>query len=210
MRLSRIESLKGRYLFLSKILNLKLGEGVVVKAEVRCNGDVIYMGRNKARSDNGNGYKSVCITKTVEGVRHSKRFYVHRLVATAFLKNPDNLPEVNHKNHKRDDNRLQNLEWISARDNKLHIYKDHVPLCVVDYWRVLNLHYVYKRCMTAISRETSVKIDMVREVLNGKYNDRPSYACLGESGKGIGIIYGRNRLKATGLEYNGGIKRRER
>ncbi len=42
---------------------------------------------------------------------------VHRLVAEAFIPNPDDLPEVDHINHNRGDNRLENLRWISRKDN---------------------------------------------------------------------------------------------
>lgn len=42
---------------------------------------------------------------------------VHRLVADAWLPNPHNYPVVNHKNGNRDDNRVENLEWISISDN---------------------------------------------------------------------------------------------
>lgn len=50
-----------------------------------------------------------------------KNFYVHRLVATHFLKNENkNKNQVNHINKKRDDNRLENLEWVSSSENMKH------------------------------------------------------------------------------------------
>ncbi|MCC4389194.1 NUMOD4 domain-containing protein [Limosilactobacillus reuteri] len=46
-----------------------------------------------------------------------KHVFVHRLVAIAFLENPHNFPFVNHKNEIKVDNRISNLEWISAKGN---------------------------------------------------------------------------------------------
>lgn len=49
-----------------------------------------------------------------------KPFLVHRLVATAFLQNPNDLPEVNHIDGNKYNNNVSNLEWVSRSDNQLH------------------------------------------------------------------------------------------
>lgn len=46
-----------------------------------------------------------------------KNRYIHRLVAQAFIPNPNKLPEVNHKDEIKANNNLDNLEWVSHRDN---------------------------------------------------------------------------------------------
>lgn len=69
-------------------------------------------------SNDTDGYKVV----TLYGDSHRKTVKVHRLVAEAFISNPENKPEVNHKNANRQDNRVENLEWATCKENQRYKY----------------------------------------------------------------------------------------
>lgn len=66
------------------------------------------------------GYYHVGLTLN----RKQRTFRVHRLIASAFVKNVQNLPEVNHKDLNKKNNQKSNLEWTDGRGNKKHYHKD--------------------------------------------------------------------------------------
>ena len=59
------------------------------------------------------GYMGVCLSKDNKQALKT----VHRLVAEAFIENPDNLPQVNHKDENKANNSVDNLEWVTATEN---------------------------------------------------------------------------------------------
>lgn len=63
--------------------------------------------------NNGRGYLQVNLWKFNKG----RREYVHRLVAMAFIPNPENKPTVNHKDEDKQNNYVENLEWMTYKEN---------------------------------------------------------------------------------------------
>lgn len=66
-------------------------------------------------SPKGNGYLKISILK--------RTYLAHRLVASVFVSNPFKFSQVNHKNGNKEDNRVENLEWVTSSQNHKHAYE---------------------------------------------------------------------------------------
>lgn len=111
-----IPEFKGRY----EVSNL--GQVRSIPRDVNNHTGVIHLkGKILTQRYNHKGYKVVDLLDCEQ--KHKYRL-VHRLLAQAFIPNPDNKPQVNHIDGIKDHNVLDNLEWVTNSENQIHAYQN--------------------------------------------------------------------------------------
>ena len=120
--------------------------------------------------------KKYLIVSLCKNCKHIN-FQVHRLVAEAFIPNPENKEEVNHKNGNKTDNRIFNLEWVTKSENAIHAH------------RVLGVKSSYERPVRCVetgkiyhstaeaARQLNVNPSQINNVIAGRYGAKTANGC---------------------------------
>jgi len=135
----------------------------------------IYNRNRKLKPQPRSGYLKISLSNL--GVVN--QMYIHRIVAKAFISNPKNMPEVNHKNGIKNDNRVENLEWVNRKDNAIHSYKNNLQVSQKGSMHgksklteedVLNIRIRYKKgeTLTELSKFFKVAISTLSQIINKK------------------------------------------
>jgi hypothetical protein len=96
----------------------------------------------------------------------NKHYTVHRLLAKAFIPNPENKATVNHINGNRADNRLENLEWNTQHENNMHKCRvlKHIanPSCMTDeYAKEIYTQFMQHHTLTEIAKTAKLKLSQL-------------------------------------------------
>lgn len=119
------------------------------------------------------GYRFVALC--VNG--KAKNFSIHRLAATAFIPNPDNLKTVNHINGDKEDNRTTNLEWLSYSGQEKHAHLTRIkkgsnhPHTKLNPQKVKQIRLLIKKgdlSLSEIAKQFSVSQERIHSIKKGK------------------------------------------
>ena len=148
----------------------ELGQIRSVDRKVECKDGSIrkYKGKELKTSIDNYGYTNIILSKN--GI--VKNLKVHRLVAETFVPNPDNLPEVHHKNHDTKDNRAHNLSWVTRSEQM----DEHWRAAKGTRLRVVG-HGIDKIFISAreVERELGINHSYALLVAKGKYKQSKGY-----------------------------------
>jgi len=117
------------------------------------------------------GYYTVRIYK--EGKSHTK--YLHRLIAEAFIPNPDNKPEVNHKDGNKLNNSVDNLEWVTHAENMQHAYLNNLIPIECHCKKVIDLtNMKLYKSIKDLGQKNGLNYSTLKNYLNGRRKNNPT------------------------------------
>lgn len=132
------------------------------------------------------GYSKKAITKDGKTTQYS----IHRLVAKAFIPNPENKPEVNHINGNKLDNRIENLEWVTRSENMKHAHESGLQTYS---------GYIQLKQREAVGKFTSEDIEEVFDMKKKGMSNRKIAEHFNVAHSTIGAIINRESYKSIEL-----------
>jgi len=142
---------------------------------------VLYKGKEIRQQVDECGYLRVRLS--VDNVKFSVR--MHRLIAETFIDNPQNLPQVNHIDGNKQNNALENLEWVSNSENQIHaiatglkeIHFAEKAIAFTGAVQVIDKYgnVVYTVCGNAQMKEKGLDFRLVSACLLGKRKSHRGY-----------------------------------
>lgn len=104
-----------------------------------------------------------------------KKMFVHRLVAQKYIPNPDNKEQVNHKDGNKENNNINNLEWVTNIENRKHAVENKLHLCGEDCpWSKLtqeNVNQIRSNKILSIE-DLAIKFNVSKSTINDILNYR--------------------------------------
>lgn len=99
----------------------------------------------------------------------NKREYIHRIVAKAFLPNPENKSEVNHKDRNKTNNNVSNLEWCTPLENMQHFLSSTSSRKILSYDDVLMIRFIGRQVdERSLAKAFGVSYTHLMNILSGR------------------------------------------
>ena len=148
----------------------------------------------KPKKDGKDKYLMICLSNN-----GSQKYYlIHRLVAQAFIQNPNNKEEVNHIDGNKKNNNVENLEWVTHSENIRHAFENNltdteIGVYIVDVFTGKIIKHT--KSITLASDFTGISLETIRDIMNDK------------NGTGKQFIFIRDDVKDLQYEIDKKLKR---
>ena len=148
----------------------------------------------KPKKDGKDRYLMICLSNN-----GSQKYYlIHRLVAQAFIQNPNNKEEVNHIDGNKKNNNVENLEWVTHSENIRHAFENNltdteIGVYIVDVFTGNIIKHT--KSITLASDFTGISLETIRDIMNDK------------NGTGKQFIFIRDDVKDLQYEIDKKLKR---
>jgi len=158
-----------------------------------------YSNKYLKPDDNGKGYKIVHLQYQLHPKKLYRTLYIHRLVAQAFIPNPDNKSQVNHIDGNKSNNDITNLEWATPKENMLHAFSTGLTpkrQSYIPYNDAVQL-------INKVLQDEIIDTDKILSDYNYKHNSTSNiYKRLRQVAKELNVLHDFNNKLVSTIKFN--------